>query len=140
MQLSQYLASVAGQHWLPGALDCCTFMADWLMSQGYPDPMADRRGTYSDKMTFRKMLKSEGGIVRSCESRFGKIGLRGTANLSSGDVALVMTPFAIRRGRVLSAPAGAICVKEKTFAVITSDIGLVITSELPFVAGWSING
>jgi hypothetical protein len=113
-------------------------MADWLMSLGYPDPMADRRGTYSDKLTFRRMLKSEGGIVVSCSKRFAAIGLS-VRIPKSGDVALVLTPFAIRHGRVLSRPAGAIAVSEKAAAVVTPDAGLVI-SRFPIVKAWAVHG
>lgn len=136
--LTDYLASVSCRRWSPGDLDCCTFMAEWLMLRGCSDPMADRRGTYRDRFTFRRMLKSEGGIVQSCGTRFAAIGLHETTIPNNGDVALVMTPFAVRNGKVLMRPSGSICVAKDTFAVVTSDVGLVISQEIPFVKAWTL--
>lgn len=139
MLLPGYLSSVASRRWSPGDLDCCTFMADWLIECGYADPMEDRRGTYKDKITFRRMLKSEGGILESCRTRFSAIGLGETSTPRNGDVALAMTPFAVRREQVLMRPAGAIVVSERAVAVVTPDAGLVI-SVLPIVRAWAVNG
>lgn len=140
MSLADYLASVARRTWSPGNLDCCTFMADWLVACGYSDPMVDRRGAYTDKTTFRRMLKSEGGIVASCVQRFAAIGMQETVTPKQGDVALTMTPFTIRNGKVLMRPAGSICVANGAFAVVTADVGLVISKEIPCVKAWQLNG
>lgn len=139
LKLADYLELVARRRWCPGDLDCCTFMADWLMSRGWPDPMSDRRGTYRDRPTFRRMLKSEGGIIESCSTRFSAIGLSRTNSPSAGDVALVQAPFAVRRGRVLRRPIGAICVSKDAVAVVTPDAGMVV-SAIPIVNAWAVNG
>jgi hypothetical protein len=126
--LAEYLAEVTGRRWQFGSLDCCTFMADWLVRLGMPDPMADRRGTYSTHRQYRTLLNSEGGLLASCERRFTAIGLEIRANADVGNVAIVLAPAMVRHGRVISVPAGAICVSGPMRAVITPDRGLVIAA------------
>jgi len=138
--LGHYLAGVTRRRWGYGSLDCCTFMADWLMARGLPDAMADRRGTYASRREYRAAIRSEGGIVASCRARFARLGLVETAQPGHGDVALVLAPFAVRRdGRVVSAPVGAICLGRGARAVVTPDKGLVIY-PLATVAAWRVAG
>jgi hypothetical protein len=137
-ELSQYLADVSRGKWGYGALDCCTFMADWLMRLGFADPMADRRGTYATHREYRAPFRAEGGILGSCKLRFGALGLSETGEPDTGAVALVMAPYAIKKsGKIVRFPTGAICTRRDRFAVVTSDKGLVV-SPFPLVAAWSI--
>lgn len=137
-ELAQYLASVARRSWGYGHLDCCTFMADWLMRRGLPDPMPDRRGTYATKQEYRAAIRSEGGIIASCRARFSKVGLVETDSPDAGDVALVLAPFATRRsGQIVMAPVGAICTRSDWCAVVTPDAGLV-EFQPRFVAAWRV--
>jgi hypothetical protein len=127
MTLSDYFTDVLRRRFAYGDLDCCTFMADWLMRCGLKDPMADRRGTYTSAKQYRAAIRREGGLVASCQRRFFSIGLRETETASSGDVALVMAPIGVRRsGRIAWAPTGAIAVSDKLRAMVTPDAGLVI--------------
>jgi hypothetical protein len=112
-------------------------MADWLVASGLHDPMADRRGQYSTEREYRKLLRFEGGIVASCIKRFSSIGMPETLAPKAGDVALVMTPFAIRRGKVVTCATGAICVTDRRLAFLTEDVGLLIV-ELPIVKAWTL--
>ena len=135
-ELAQYLAEVSRRSWKYGSLDCCTFMADWLMRRGFPDAMPDRRGTYSNRREYRAAIRSEGGIVASCRARFAKIGLFETEGPNLGDVALVLAPFATRRsGQIILAPVGAICTRAGWCAVVTPDVGIV-DFRTKFVAAW----
>jgi hypothetical protein len=129
--LEDYLARVARDS---RALDCCRLMADWLVIQGCSDPMADRRGTYSTRGEYRKMLRGEGGLVKSCTARFARIGLV-SSEPRRGAIAVVMAPFALRNGRVFWRPTGAICLSEKLHAVVSSD-GLSI-APLPVMTAWA---
>lgn len=129
--LEDYLAHVARNF---RTLDCCLLMADWLVMQGCPDPMADRRGTYSARGEYQKLLHSEGGLVESCSARFARIGLIPSRPLR-GAAAVVMAPFAVRNGRVFWRPTGAICLSDKLRAVVSS-AGLSI-APLPVMTAWS---
>lgn len=137
--LAQYLAAVTKRRWQYGALDCATFMADWLVALGFADPMADRRETYSAQGQVRLAIKSEGGMIASCEARFAGIGLRTTDLPAIGDVALVMAPYGIRKGSVLRRATGAICVSTHLSAIVT-DSGLMCCDQvrLPRLKVWAI--
>jgi hypothetical protein len=119
--LSAYLEKVASRN--GQTLDCCAFMADWIMENDLPDPMVDRRGTYSRRQ-WGTLLDSEGGIIAACSKRFAAIGLRETDTPRSGDVALVMAPVAIGRMEV----TGAICTSATLRAVVGSDVALAIAA------------
>lgn len=136
MSLSDYLETVSKRRWQYGSLDCCTFMADWLMQNGYADPMADRRGTYANKAEYRRMIKSEGGLVASCIKRFAAIGLRETKIPICGAVMIVLAPFAYRNGRILTQPTGAIYHSERLRSIVCK-YGL-IGAPLPMVKAWNI--
>lgn len=125
MTLSDYLSGVLRRRFGYGDLDCCTFMADWLVACGLPDPMADRRGTYASRKEYRAAIRSERGLVASCGRRFSDIGLRETATAKPGDVCLVRTPALFGR-RVVWIATGAIVVSDKLRAVVTPDAGLVV--------------
>ncbi|MBR0855672.1 DUF6950 family protein [Bradyrhizobium liaoningense] len=137
MRLSDYLDDVAGRDCGYGRLDCATFMADWLIRCGWPDPMADRRGTYVTERAYRAAIRSEGGIVASCRRRFARLGLAEAAAPCEGDVALVLAPFALRDGRApLCRPTGGIALEGGFVAVLDWPRGIV-SVELPVVAAWS---
>lgn len=137
--LADYLASLRNRKWQPGELDCGVFMADWVKLVCGVDPIADVRGTYSSERQFRNILRREGGFETSCASRLGRAGYVETSSPSAGDLMVVLSPYAVRRGKTQYRPAGAICVSETMRAVITSDLGVVIAGELhlPMVKGWT---
>lgn len=135
--LADYLSEVTQRRWQPGTLDCCTFMADWLIRLGYPDPMADRRGSYASKREYQRMLACESGIVPSCTKRFALIGLRETCEPNVGDIALVMAPVVVGNGYVFGT-VGAICLSNVKRAVVTPDRGLVI-ADMPTLRAWNVD-
>lgn len=134
--LSNYLNDVSGRACRYGSMDCAILMADWLMRCGWPDPMLDRRGTYSDKPSFRLAIKSEGGLLASCSERFLRIGLKETEMPVEGDVAVVSAPFAIRHGRALHQPVGAIVLAGGFVALLSWPRGIV-GARLPIMKAWS---
>ncbi|WP_244430943.1 DUF6950 family protein [Bradyrhizobium liaoningense] len=138
MTLADYLDAATKRSWHYGTLDCCTFMADWLVALGFQDPMADRRGQYSTRDEYRDLMRSEGGIVASCSRRFGSIGLRETVSPAAGDVALVLAPAPLGR-RVVLVATGSICTGPVMRALVTSDVGLV-GAKLETIKVWSIHG
>lgn len=137
--LADYLASVARRPFRPGSLDCCVFMADWILAMTGRDPIADRRGTYATTREYRKMLHAEGGFVVACNARAKAVGLRETSEPRAGDPLLVSAPVGIHHGKVLRFPTGAICVSDTMRAVVSSDRGLVIAHAdyLPTVTAWT---
>lgn len=136
--LAEYLASVTDRRWSPGDLDCCTFMCDWMVSQGGADAMADIRGTYHDRAGYRRIMRGEGGFLNACSARFARAGFPVAPSPQPGDIALVLAPAFIRKEQVVRVHAGAICVTETLRAVVTPDAGLVISSSLPTVKAWTL--
>lgn len=140
LQLSDYLTSLRGRRWGPGTLDCGVFMADWVVALCGRDPIADVRGTYSTEREFLRIVRREGGFEKACESRLMKVGFRETAVPQHGDIMTVLAPYARRRGKIQRRPTGAICVNAEMRAVITSDLGVVISGgdSLPVLKAWTI--
>jgi Domain of unknown function (DUF6950) len=139
--LSDYLASLAGKRWQPGALDCGVFMADWVLQITGIDPIADVRGRYRTARQFLRIVRAEGGFERSCRRRLEAVGYRPVAQPGAGDLAIVLAPYAARRGKLQRRPTGAICAAPGHCAVITSDLGLVIAGadRLPVAAAWGLS-
>lgn len=138
MTLAAYLEKVTLRHWQYGSLDCCTFMADWLVESGLPDPMADRRGTYSTRREYRSAIRSEGGILASCSKRFAAVGLKEASAPEAGDVALVLAPARMGR-RIVMIPTGSICTSPTMRAVVAPDVRLA-GAALTTIKAWAIHG
>lgn len=138
LRLAAYLENASKRRWQYGAHDCCTFMADWIIASGLPDPMADRRGTYASVGEYRKLIKGEGGLLASCVSRFAAIGLQASEKPKAGEVALVMAPFAIRKSKLLWRATGAVCVSERMRAVVGSSAALTV-APFPIVRAWRLS-
>jgi hypothetical protein len=138
MSLADYLDDVAGRDCAYGELDCAILMADWIVICGFADPMPDRRGTYADKRSFRRALKSEGGLLASCKQRFERIGMNETTTPKAGDVAIVMAPFAQRSGRWLRRPTGALVLAGGLAALLDWPRG-ICGAHLPIAAAWSVS-
>lgn len=138
VNLAAYLDGVSRRRWQYGTLDCCTFMADWLMACGCADPMRGRRGTYATYREYRTAIRSEGGLVRSCARRFAAIGLQEVDTARPGDVALVLAPSQIGR-RVVMVATGGICVSPDMRVIVATDVSLV-GAKLDTIKVWSIRG
>lgn len=135
--LAEYLARVSDRGFAYGSLDCCIFMADWVMACGLPDPMADRRGRYASLSDYEAQMREEGGILKSCLRRFRGIGLHRTGSPGVGDVCLVKVPVVTGACAVALGATGAIRATERFCAVITADAGLVM-AEMPIISAWKI--
>lgn len=125
--MGDYLASLAGRRWRPGVLDCGVFMADWVFAITGIDPIADVRGRYQTERQFLRIVRAEGGFEQACARRLAGCGFVETLQPAAGDIAMVLAPYAVRRGRIQTRTTGAIAVDGTRRAVITSDLGLVIS-------------
>lgn len=137
--LADYLASTIKRRWKIGELDCSTFMADWAVARGRPDPIADVRGRYSTEREMLRIVRKQGGFLMACKARLEAIGMKETLVPQEGDIVAVKAPYAIRMGEIQRYPTGALCVASDRFVVVTSDLGLVIASpaELPLLKAWT---
>lgn len=137
--LADYFADVRKRRWKYGDLDCSTFMSDWAMLCGLQDPMRGLRGRYHDQKSYLRLVRAEGGFVAACEARLTAIGMRETSSPIPGDLLVVEAPFAEKKGRILRRATGAIAAEPRRAAVITSDLGLLISGpeNLPIVKAWT---
>jgi hypothetical protein len=137
--LSDYLAAIGRRRWQPGVLDCGVFMADWVRAITGLDPIADVRGSYSTEKQFMRIVRREGGFEAAVARRLAAVGFHATAVATAGDIAVVLAPYAIRRGKIQHRPTGAIAVDATQRAVVTSDLGLVI-APLPQIMAYRHHG
>lgn len=138
MTLQDYFASALRRHWSPGTWDCSTFMADWVVSVCGRDPIADVRGTYFSEREFQRIVAREGGFIEACHARLTAVGLRSTETPQAGDIVAVDAPYSAGGG-IRRRPTGAICAAPRCYAVVTSDMGLVMDSDdrLPMLKAWT---
>ena len=132
--MNHYLASFERCKWKAGELDCGVFIAGWVKELTGFDPISDVRNGYSTERQFLRILRREGGFVRSFSLRLIRSGFVETLSPRQGDVAAVLAPCRSRSGNRLL-PTGAICLDHTWRAVMTADSGLVLarSSALPSI-------
>jgi hypothetical protein len=130
VRLADFLAEAAGTPFRWGASDCCLWLADWLVTQGRPDPAADLRGRYSTPLGCARLLNKRGGVLGVVASCAAKAGLTPADAPRAGDVGVVevITP----QGR---APAGAICTGPRW--AVRGVAGLIVAEMTP-LAAWRV--
>lgn len=82
------------------------------------------------------LLRSGGGTAAIANAALSDLGAQVTEAPVAGDVALVLAPIE-SEGQVKWRETCAICVKAGTFALLTSDLGLMI-HPLKAVKAWSL--
>ena len=75
MHLGEHLRSLGGMKRKPGVFDCVTLPADWLLENGYPDPMAHRRGAYDSEEAALELISEAGGLVALFDQFLGAVGI-----------------------------------------------------------------
>lgn len=86
--LGDYLAVAGRQPWNYSEHDCCTFVANWCVACGYPDPMAFIRGRYTTEAQALELVRKT-GLLRLAMRGFQSIGLEPTDDPLCGDVAVI---------------------------------------------------
>ena len=89
MTLGDYLAAAAGKVRVANVHDCCTFIADWAMVLGDPDPMARWRGAYVTEGGALELIAAAGGLANLVGPAFEEIGWRRADAPQMGDVGVV---------------------------------------------------
>jgi hypothetical protein len=73
--LGEYFARAGRTPWWWGGDDCCTFLADWALERGHPDPMAFIRGRYRSESGALRRIREGGGLVALATRGFADIGI-----------------------------------------------------------------
>ena len=136
-KLADYLGEVARRRFDWAACNCFTLCADWVLRATGRDPAAAWRSSYCDKATAVRLLRREGGPILLAEKAMARAGAARVEKPGPGDVALAWVPIGRQSRRVIRRPTGAICVDGKSFAVLTTDLGLVI-APLPLIRAWKV--
>lgn len=138
MTLKEYFEVVLRKRWSPGVWDCSTFMADWVANMCGRDPIEDVRGTYFSEREFQRIVAREGGFIAACHSRLSAVGMTPTTTPGAGDIVAVDAPYSTH-GDIRRRPTGAICAAPHCYAVVTSDMGLVVDKDdrLPMLRAWT---
>jgi hypothetical protein len=72
-----------------GTWDCCAFPAEWCISNGLPDPMADYRGEYATDDEADHIVARSGGLAGIFGAGLEGVGLRRVEQAELGDVGVI---------------------------------------------------
>ncbi|MCM2455297.1 hypothetical protein HGO37_07870 [Rhizobium sp. CG4] len=87
--LADFFRAYERKPWQPGQVDCCLFVASWLIWLGHPDPAQDWRGSYDSDEGFRAIIGKAGGLVPLFEQCAVKIRAKRVQCPSVGDVGVI---------------------------------------------------
>lgn len=73
--LGEHLHALGGRKREPGTFDCVTIVADWIIANGHPDPMAHRRGAYDSEEAALALISEAGGLVALFDQFLGEAGI-----------------------------------------------------------------
>ncbi len=88
--LRAFLDAYESEPWTPGGkVDCCLVLAEWAIWLGYPDPIPEYRGTYSQGQGQIDMLERHGGALPLVQSVALSIGASPVERPSCGCIGVV---------------------------------------------------
>lgn len=128
------------RQWQWGELDCCLFLADWIVARDGIDPASDLRGSYATQREMRHLLKARGGIRQVVGDCAARAGLVPTYQPQLGDVGLVNVCIKIWRGRGVLVPCGGIMTSRDLWAIKVPDRSSVMIQRFPVVCAWGSSG
>ncbi|SMD05656.1 hypothetical protein SAMN06272759_1309 [Novosphingobium sp. B1] len=123
LMLGDYLAEAARKKHVYGLHDCCTFPCDWVVLNGWPDPMASWRGGYVDDAPAR------GGLLDIFARGMDGVGLPRTQNLMEGDVGVLT---------LLGQEAGAIFTGRRWALVAPRGMAFTTANPSIVIAAWRV--
>lgn len=89
-KLSSFLDAYERKPWSPGGqVDCCLILAEWAIWLGYPDPIAEYRGTYSQGQGQVDMLQRHGGALPLVQSVALSVGATPVDHPAAGCIGVV---------------------------------------------------
>ncbi len=88
--LAAFISALATRPMVWGQSDCVMTAANWIISQGYPDPAALYRGRYRTRLGCERILNKAGGALAIMQSGADRIGLQITDSPEPGDVGCIL--------------------------------------------------
>jgi hypothetical protein len=95
--LADYLTAQADRPFVWGRHDCATFSAGWMLTLGYPSPIAGL--AWSSALTALRLMRAHGGYAELITARLGPLGCERIAPVLAqrGDLVLVPIPAQLDR-------------------------------------------
>lgn len=118
LTLGEYLIAASRKKHVYGVHDCCTFPADWIVANGWPDPMADWRGGYVDASAARD------GLAPLAASGLADVGMPLADVPIEGDVG-VISVFGQEAGAIFTGKRWAL-VAPRGLAFASADPSIVL--------------
>ena len=96
MNLREYIWWASGQPWgwgtTPG-LDCCKFVAKWVIVKGHVDPMVlVWRNPYRDEFSAMRRISKGGGLAQLWTDGMEHVGVPTVETPQPGDVGVLLAP------------------------------------------------
>ena len=129
--LGEYLREQGGKRRIAGVFDCVTLPADWAIANGYPDPMAHRRGAYNSEEQAQDFIADAGGLLALFDEFLGAVGIvEREGEPMAGDVGVVS---------VMGHEAGGIFTGERWALVGERGITMVSPAFAHPLKSWALN-
>lgn len=91
--LARHCRVGASTPFAPGPMDCCSWVADWVLARTGRDPMAAWRGRYRTRRGFVRLMRRNGGMAEMVGQGMAAIGAAriDPSQAVPGDVGLIVT-------------------------------------------------
>lgn len=87
--LDDFFGEHAELEWGWGSVDCCLALADWVVANEHSDPAAAWRGSYSDELTWRRIVTARGGLLPLVSDVCARAGLARAAVAARGVIGVI---------------------------------------------------
>lgn len=97
LELTAFIADHSQKGWQPGHVDCLLTLADWFVWRGFPDAVAEYRGTYDSEDGYRQLLVMAGGPIPLISKQADAIGLVRVEQQRAGSIGVIGSKSNIQR-------------------------------------------
>lgn len=90
----------------PGTLDCCTFVAGWIVARGHADPMVATHIRYDGMPSAMRVILKGGGLAALWTRGMDAVGVPCVDDPQPGDVGVILAATDDATGEVLGIYTG----------------------------------
>jgi len=130
IDLGEYLRAAARRRRVAGVWDCAAFPADWVIANGYCDPLAAWRGRYDTEAGGLDLIADAGGLVPMFAAGLALAGVPPASGaLQPGDVGVV---------QLGAEQAGAVFTGKRWALVADSGMAFASIEREHIAAAWRV--
>lgn len=130
IDLGEFLRLSAARRREAGVWDCCTFPADWAISQDWADPMAAWRGRYSTEAGALDFIAEGGGLADLFAEGMAAANIpEATGDFQPGDIGVV---------QLLGEQAGAVYTGKRWALVADRGMAFASIEREHIVRAWRV--